>query len=377
MNTSTQRNSNPISVVTVVGARPNFVKLAALHGALSKRPECQHTIIHTGQHYDFKMNETFFQELRLPNPHYHLAIGSGSHAKQVGNTMIELEKTLNELRPDWTLVVGDVNATMATSICAKKLGLKLGHVEAGLRSCDWNMPEEINRIVTDRLSDALFVSEISGQKNLLNEGIEKNRIIFTGNVMIDTLYQCLPMIEKREVIRRLRLTMRNYSVVTMHRPSNIDDPNRFKAWMSSFEKLSQEMPIVFPVHPRTRQQMKELDYHAKTGDLRIIEPLGYLDMLALMKNARIVLTDSGGIQEETTALGVPCLTLRDNTERPITIEEGTNCLVGSNPDRLKDFWEAALKQKPGAKQPQGWDGKAALRIADFVINEPDFPLRMT
>lgn len=375
MNNKIHQHSNTISVVTIVGARPNFVKLAALHEALSKRPECQHTIIHTGQHYDFKMNEAFFQELCLPNPHYHLAIGSGSHAEQVGNTMIALERILSGLRPDWILVVGDVNATLSASICAKKLGLRLGHVEAGLRSFDWTMPEEINRIVTDRLSDALFVSEISGQKNLLHEGTEENRIIFVGNVMIDILYKCLPMIEKNEIVNKLNLAMHGYAVLTMHRPSNIDDPHRLKEWMSAFENFSQHMPIVFPVHPRTWQQMNNLDFRLSTKGLHIIEPLGYLDMLALMKNARIVLTDSGGIQEETTALGIPCLTLRDNTERPITIEEGTNSLVGSNPKRLEHYLELALSKMQQIKQPRGWDGKAAERIADFLIKNRKFSLR--
>ena len=339
-------------ILTVVGARPNFIKLAALHTAFSKHVGIKHCVVHTGQHYDCEMDEQFFRELELSEPDYHLGVGSGTQAEQVGRTMMALEPILEAERPDWVIVVGDVNATAAAAIVTKKAGLRLAHVEAGLRSFDWTMPEEINRVITDRLSDLLFVSEPSGIENLKAEGVEESRCCFVGNVMIDTLLRCLPLIENRDVLNRFDVRHGRYAVITIHRPSNTDSLGRLRSWMLTLEKLADQIPIIFPVHPRTRKRLSELGYAPRHSQLMLIEPLGYLDMIALMKNARVVLTDSGGMQEETTALGVQCLTLRDNTERPVTIHSGTNQLVGSDPTRLLEVWEDVLRQRPDPRMPE-------------------------
>lgn len=354
-------------LLTVVGARPNFIKLCALHSAFRERSDIEHCIIHTGQHYDYEMNEFFFQELKLPDPDHHLGVGSGTVPEQLGQTMMALEPILEAERPDWVIVVGDVNATAATAIVAKQTGLPLAHVEAGLRSFDWSMPEEINRMVTDRLADLLFVSEPSGVKNLREEGVEDQRIHWVGNVMIDTLLQCLPMVENRDTGKRFGVRPKAYAVVTIHRPSNTEPPERLRDWMRALEQVAEQMPIIFPIHPRTQKVLDALGYVPKQNRLQLTKPVGYLDMLALMKDARIVLTDSGGIQEETTALAVPCLTLRDNTERPATLQAGTNTLVGSDPSRLPAAWEKALRKPLKPQRPEKWDGRAGQRIAEQLI----------
>lgn len=363
-----------MKLLTVVGARPNFIKLAALHHAFQDYPSLSHIMVHTGQHYDFSMSEAFFQELAIPTPHYHLGIGSGTHAEQVGKTMIALEPILAHEQPDWTLVVGDVNATVATALTAKKLGLRLAHVEAGLRSFDWSMPEEINRVVTDRLADLLFVSDPSGIDHLRTEGVEPERIVFVGNVMIDTLFRYLPLAKNRRGYVQYHLTPGGYAVVTLHRPSNVDDPDRLKEWMDAFEEIAKEIPLLFPVHPRTQMRLKEMGW-GEGRKVRLLGQLGYLDMIGLLAEARLVLTDSGGIQEETTALGVPCLTLRDNTERPITVTEGTNRVIGADPRKLLVAIRETLAKPPALRRPEKWDGKAAERIAAFLLASKDMPLR--
>jgi len=364
-----------MKVSSIVGARPNFTKLAALEFAFRKRPEIQHVIIHTGQHYDELMSSRFFEDLEIREPDYQLNVGSGSQAEQVGRTMMALEPVLAEERPDWVVVMGDVNATIATAVVAKKMSLRLAHVEAGLRSFNWAMPEEINRVVTDRLADLLFVSEPSGLDNLRAEAVEEERLRFVGNVMIDTLMRCLPIVERRDVAGHIGVSSGEYVTATIHRPSNTDSPERLRAWMLALEDVAARLPVVFPVHPRTREKLGELRYEPRSAELRLIEPLGYLDMLALMKNARVVLTDSGGMQEEATALGVACLTLRDETERPVTIQCGTNRLVGSNPDRLPEFLDEALRAPLKHRMPEKWDGKAAERIAEELLSCRALPLR--
>jgi UDP-N-acetylglucosamine 2-epimerase (non-hydrolysing) len=362
-------------ILTVIGARPNFIKLSALHTAFSNHIDIEHTIVHTEQHYDYELNDLFFQELHLPDPDYHLGIGSGTHAEQVAHTMLAIEPVLDTQRPDWVIVVGDVNATIAVAITAKKMGLRLAHVEAGLRSFDWSMPEEINRVVTDRLSDLLFVSEPSGVENLLAEGTEKDRVYFVGNVMIDTLLQSLPLAEKRNILDRFGVRPGEYAVITIHRPSNTDSDERLQAWMETLDGLADQMPVIFPVHLRTQKRLDEMTYKPSNAQFLLIRPLGYLDMIALMRYARVVMTDSGGIQEETTALGVPCLTLRDNTERPITIHSGTNRLVGSNPIQLLDVWESTLRQALDPRIPEKWDGRTAERIIESLYTCSSSPLR--
>lgn len=365
----------PVTVLTIVGARPNFIKLAALHRAFTQHPDIEHIIVHTGQHYDQVMNEQFFQELKIPEPNYHLGIGSGTHAEQIGRTMISLEPILQKISPHWLVLVGDVNATLAGAVVGKKLGLRIAHVEAGLRSGDWNMPEEINRVVTDRLCDLLLTTEVSAVDNLKKEGVEENRIHFVGNVMIDTLLSSLPLTEGREVLTKSGLKAEEYALVTMHRPSNTDPQGLLLGWMKAFEDLAGHIPVVFPVHPRTRKRLEEELYQKRAKNLILLPPQGYLDMLTLIRYARVVMTDSGGIQEESTVLGVPCLTLRDNTERPITIHSGTNRLIGARPDRLKAEAMKVLSSKIEKKIPEMWDGKAGERIAEILLSNADIPKR--
>jgi UDP-N-acetylglucosamine 2-epimerase (non-hydrolysing) len=356
-----------MKILSIVGARPNFVKLAAIHTALQKKSSASHLIVHTGQHYDFSMNEQFFQDFQLPQPDFHLGIGSGSPAQQIGNTMIALEPVLSQIFPDWVIVVGDVNATIAGAIVAKKLNIRLAHVEAGLRSKDWTMPEETNRIITDRLSDVMYVSEESGIENLRSEGVEESRIVFVGNVMIDTLLQCLPIVESRDTLIQLGVQVGHYVVVTLHRPSNTDEPKHLLAWMKLFEQIADDLPVVFPVHPRTQNRLTEFGYLARHPKLILTKPQSYLDMLALLRSAKAVLTDSGGVQEETTALGVPCFTLRDNTERPVTITQGTNHLVGSIPEKIYPIFKSANDYPVQPHRPALWDGHSAERIVEHLL----------
>lgn len=352
-------------VLTVVGARPNFIKLSALHRGLATLPDTNHCVVHTGQHYDFEMNEQFFQELRMPEPRHHLGIGSGSHAEQVGRTMMAIEPILSAERPDWTCVVGDVNAAAATAITAKKLHLRVCHVEAGLRSNDWRMPEEINRVLTDRISDLLLVTEPSGLENLRAEAVSEDRVVYVGNPMIDTLFHGLELSAGRSTLADLGLEQGGYGLVTMHRPSNTDDPELLRGWMRALVAVAAKLPLIFPVHPRTQARLEALGDAPASDNLRLLQPAGYLDMVALLAGAKMVLTDSGGIQEETTALGVPCLTLRENTERPVTVTLGTNTLLGADPSALVPAVDRILAGGDGrqAQRPEGWDGQAGPRIA--------------
>jgi UDP-N-acetylglucosamine 2-epimerase (non-hydrolysing) len=355
-----------MKILSVVGARPNFMKIAPLLWEMHRHAGIATFLVHTGQHYDERMSRHFFEELNIPRPDVDLGVGSASHAVQTAEVMKRFEPVLKEWRPDAVVVVGDVNSTIACALTAVKLGVPVAHVEAGLRSFDRDMPEEINRILTDSISRWLFVSEPSGLHNLRREGVAEDRIFFVGNVMIDTLRASRDRAESSTVLEDLRLKPQGYAVLTLHRPSNVDDPRVFDKLMTAVGLLQRELPIVFPVHPRTR---KALETHpaGNLSNLRLTEPLGYLDFLKLMAHARMVLTDSGGVQEETTVLGVPCLTLRHNTERPVTIEQGTNVLVGSSPDRILSTALRLLSVPLGEKRvPELWDGRAAERIVDVL-----------
>jgi UDP-N-acetylglucosamine 2-epimerase (non-hydrolysing) len=355
-----------IRILAVVGARPNFMKIAPLLRELRARGRFETTLVHTGQHYDAAMSADFFRDLGIPEPDVNLAIGAGSHAEQTAQVLVGIENLLVEQRPDALLLVGDVNSTVAASLAAAKLLVPIAHVEAGLRSGDRTMPEEINRLVTDTLSTWCFTTEAAGDLNLQREGVDAEKIHRVGNVMIDTLRANAEKASKRDTLERLGLEPDAYALLTLHRPSNVDDATKLAALFEALEEIHRELPVIFPVHPRTSAAIESLLGDRKPA-LRLLEPLGYLDFLRLMSRARVVLTDSGGIQEETTALGVPCLTLRDNTERPITVEEGSNILVGSDADALRRAARAVLdgKIKQG-RVPKLWDGHASARIADVL-----------
>lgn len=353
------------SIACIVGARPNFVKMAALIAELRRRPQFSVKLIHTGQHFSPEMSARFFDELELPQPDLNLGAGGGTQTEQTADIMRRIEPALSEYRPDVVLVVGDVNSTLAAALVAAKLVLPLAHVEAGLRSFDRTMPEEINRVVTDALSQWLFTTEPSAERNLLAEGIPASRIHYVGNVMIDTLLRFREKAGASRVLDELGLDPRSYALVTLHRPSNVDDGGHLRGLVEMLARLRRRVPVVFPVHPRTRARLEEASID--TGGLLLTPPLPYLDFLRLMSAARLVLTDSGGIQEETTILGVPCLTLRDNTERPITLEQGTNCLAGTVPDQiLRAAHRVLADPMPAPAWPRLWDGKASARIADVL-----------
>jgi UDP-N-acetylglucosamine 2-epimerase (non-hydrolysing) len=358
-------------IISVVGARPNFMKVAPLHKEFLKhKDKIVHLICHTGQHYDEKMSKVFFEELELPKPDFYLGVGSGSHAEQTARVMIEFEKVLLAEKPDLIIVVGDVNSTIACSLVAVKMGIKIAHVEAGLRSFDRTMPEEINRILTDSISDFLFVTEKSGLDNLIKEGVPCSKIHFVGNVMIDSLLHYLPEAEKSGVLEEYRLEKGRYILVTMHRPSNVDTREGLEGIVTLLNKLAEKKPVLFPVHPRTKQSLEKFGIFTGTGlseNIIITGPIGYIDFLCLTKNAELVLTDSGGIQEETTCLGVQCITLRDNTERPVTVDVGTNHLAGTDYSKVLTCAEEILKGKvKRGACPELWDGKAAERIYNFL-----------
>ena len=360
-----------IKIICVCGARPNFMKIAPLMKAFKENRHFEPFLVHTGQHYDEKMSNLFFDELGIPKPDINLEVGSGSHAQQTAEIMRRFEPIVLERKPDYVLVVGDVNSTIACGLVAVKLGIKLIHVEAGLRSFDHDMPEEINRILTDRISDLLFVTEQSGVDNLRNEGVDSNKVHLVGNVMIDTLLANKEKAEKSDVLKRLGLSKGKYAVITLHRPSNVDDMTRFGEIVTAFETIEKEIKLVFPIHPRTRNNIKGTNLEKRVGamnNLLLLEPVGYLDFLCLTSNAALVMTDSGGIQEETTILGVPCMTLRENTERPVTITEGTNRLVRiTSEDILKNYRQImAGREGYKSKVPKFWDGKAAARIANII-----------
>ncbi|MGE5112780.1 MAG: non-hydrolyzing UDP-N-acetylglucosamine 2-epimerase [Acidobacteriaceae bacterium] len=354
-----------MQILHVVGARPNFMKVAPVHRALASCAGVKQMLVHTGQHYDVNMSDVFFQQLSIPAPDVNLGVGSGSHGKQTAEIMIGFEALVQERRPDLVLVYGDVNSTAAAALVCAKLGIQIGHVEAGLRSFDRTMPEEINRLVTDQLSDMLFTPSEDGDWNLEKEGIAKEKIFLVGNVMIDTLVRLLPLAEKVS----LDGLPKEYALVTLHRPSNVDEPASLRGLLDALGKISSRIAVVFPVHPRTRQRIKDLAVNLPASDrLLLLEPKPYIDFLAMQRRATAVITDSGGIQEETTYLGIPCITVRENTERPVTVSEGTNVLVGRDLERLRSELEKILdgKRKPH-RIPALWDGKASERIADIIV----------
>ncbi len=364
----------------IAGARPNFMKIAPIVQAILRGTEqytksernLQFDIVHTGQHYDNNMSEIFFEDLGIPESRYNLEVGSGTHAEQTAKIMIEYEKVLINSEPELIIVVGDVNSTIACSLTARKMGIPVGHVEAGLRSFDMGMPEEINRKLTDAISDLLFVTEESGLTNLRREGIEKNKIHFVGNVMIDTLLKHLDKLncgkyELNDQIENFATKNEKYAVLTLHRPSNVDNRDTFERIWGALYEVSGDIPILFPTHPRTKSRIEESKVAAAA--ITTIDPIGYMDMLHAVQGATLVLTDSGGLQEETTALGVPCMTIRENTERPSTIDIGTNYLVGTDPERILSVARQILdgNAKEG-KVPPLWDGKAAERIVDVIMD---------
>jgi len=350
-------------IINVVGARPNFVKMAPILHEM-KRRGLPGLLVHTGQHYDRRMSDVFFEELDMPEPDVHLGVGSGSHAVQTAQVMTAFEPVLLERKPALVLVAGDVNSTLACALTAAKLHVPVGHVEAGLRSFDRTMPEEVNRVLTDHLADLLLVTEPSGRENLLREGIAAEKIHFVGNTMIDTLEKTLPAALQKTPWNRFGFEKGGYALVTLHRPANVDDPAVLENILEALETIARKAPVLLTAHPRTVERMKRL--RAQPENLQVVPPLGYLDFLGMMAGARLVLTDSGGIQEETTALGVPCLTMRENTERPVTITEGTNLLAGTSGPQILSAAEKILAAPPQGRRPHLWDGKAALRAVDAV-----------
>ena len=362
-----------INVLNIVGARPNFMKIAPIVREMRRREnDFEPLIVHTGQHYDEAMSDAFFSDLGIPKPDFHLEVGSHSHAVQTAKIMMAFEPVILKEKPDWVLVVGDVNSTIACALVCAKLGVKVAHVEAGLRSRDRTMPEEINRILTDSISDLLLTTSQDADENLKQEGVAEEKISFVGNVMIDSLFYSLEKSKDSSIREDLDLIGKDYAALTLHRPSNVDEKEIFSGLLDALTEISEKLPILFPVHPRTAQRLQEFGFSEKVenSNIKIIEPLGYLDFLRLYSGARLVLTDSGGLQEETTALGIPCLTLRENTERPITIEMGTNKLVGTNPEKIKESAFAILGRENSSKEakiPPLWDGKAAERICKTLL----------
>lgn len=364
-----------IKIVNVVGARPNFVKIAPILEAMNKAAGVINPLlVHTGQHYDYEMDRAFFEDLSIPDADISLGVGSGSHAQQTAAIMIAFEKYCLAEQPDLVLVVGDVNSTIACTLAAKKLVIPVAHVEAGLRSGDMSMPEEVNRRCTDAITDILFATEPSGVENLLREGHKERNVHLVGNVMIDTLFKHREAAAALAISDRLELTRGNYGVVTLHRPSNTDDPTILGDLLHTLIELSQRLPFVFPMHPRTRASIDNFGFSSlvegsAAKDLRVVEPLRYLEFISLLQSARIVVTDSGGLQEETTALGIPCLTMRDNTERPITCEQGTNRLIGQKASNLRSRVLDELQKTPPKKpRIEYWDGHAADRIVARLLS---------
>jgi UDP-N-acetylglucosamine 2-epimerase (non-hydrolysing) len=354
-----------VNLFHIIGARPNFMKVAPVLNALKGRENVVQTLVHTGQHYDVNMSDVFFQQLGMPAPDVNLAVGSGTHAKQTAEIMIRLEPLVVERQPDIVLVYGDVNSTVATALVCAKLGVRVGHVEAGLRSFDRTMPEEINRLVTDHLADLLFTPSQDGDGNLQREGIPAEKIFCVGNVMIDSLVRLLPLARESKTDG----LPDRYALVTLHRPANVDDSVTLKGLLESLLEVNRDLAVVFPAHPRTRKRIA--DFGLNAGQLRLLDPLPYVDFLGLQSRATVVITDSGGIQEETTYLGVPCLTVRENTERPITVSMGTNVLVGRDREKLRSELSRVLggKAKQGTVPPL-WDGHAGERIADILVGRP-------
>lgn len=364
--------SRPLKIINIVGARPNLPKIAPLIRQMRRHPEIEPILVHTGQHYDDQLSDVFFRQMGIPAPDVNLAVGSGSHAVQTAEVLKRIEPVLIEHEPDLVVVVGDVNSTIAVSLAAVKLGIPVAHVEAGLRSFDRSMPEEINRILTDAIADYLFVTEEDAIEHLLKEGRPRSSIHFVGNVMIDSLRHFLPIAQESRIGHDLGLMQgqdwRRFAVLTLHRPSNVDSLETLAGLLGAIDTIAADLPVIFPVHPRTQQRLAQAGsvHHPQ---LRLIPPIGYLDFLCLLSKATLVLTDSGGIQEETTALGVPCLTLRENTERPVTTSEGTNLLVGTDPRKILAAAQNILAGKSKAgRVPPLWDGKAAERIVEILIS---------
>lgn len=361
--------ARPFHILSVAGARPNFMKIAPIVSELAKHPSAfRSTLVHTGQHYDDKLSQVFFDDLMIPRPDVNLNVGSGSHAQQTAAIIAAFEPALLAQRADLVLVVGDVNSTFACALVAVKLGIPVAHVEAGLRSFDRSMPEEINRVLTDQISDLLFTTEDSAQTNLQREGVDPGKVHFVGNVMIDTLLAHRARADALDVPARLGLPRGQYAVLTLHRPSNVDDPAVFERLMGALTVIGRDLPIIFPVHPRTRPMVGRSPAASRLvdeGRLRLIDPLGYLEFIGLLGASRVALTDSGGLQEETTILRVPCLTFRDNTERPITLQYG-NRLVGTDPVRILAGWAEIGQPLAERGIPALWDGGAACRIVDIL-----------
>ena len=359
-----------MKILNVVGARPNFVKIASIMSAYRNAPGIRPLLVHTGQHYDEALSDLFFKQLDIPKPDINLGVGSGSQAVQTADIMKAFEPVMLQHKPDAVLVVGDVNSTIACGLVAVKLGAKLIHVEAGLRSFDRTMPEEINRVLTDAISDFLFCTEQSGVDQLLREGIQRGRIFLVGNVMIDTMLRHRAKAETSRILELQGLKPREYAVLTLHRPANVDDPAVFGKILDALEQIQKDMPIIFPMHPRTRANLTRTDLGKRTEQmpgLRIMDPVGYLDFLKLMAHARLLLTDSGGVQEEATILQVPCLTLRDNTERPSTVDAGANQIVGREPAKILAAYRRVMDQpRLTIRTPPFWDGRAAERIVRIL-----------
>ncbi|MEX0875741.1 MAG: UDP-N-acetylglucosamine 2-epimerase (non-hydrolyzing) [Actinomycetota bacterium] len=365
-----------MKVLHVAGARPNFMKVAPVLRALSSR-DVLVPLVHTGQHYDKNMSEAFFTELGLPEPNAYLEVGSATHAVQTARVMERFEPVLTQVKPDLVVVVGDVNSTLAAALTCAKLGVPVAHVEAGLRSFDRTMPEEINRVLTDQISELLFTTSPEAEDNLVREGVDAGRVHFVGNPMIDSLERHRPRAESSDILDRIGVEKQKYALVTLHRPSNVDDPEILRRILEALREVSEDVPVLFPAHPRTQKMVRTfgleelVDLEAERsgfGRVSCVEPVPYIDFLRLMMDASVVLTDSGGIQEETTVLGVPCLTVRENTERPITVEMGTNRLVGADPEAItKAAVEAVRGPRPEAKRPPLWDGQAGERIADVIV----------
>ena len=356
-------------ILLVVGARPNFMKIAPLYSELERRGLPQ-LLLHTGQHYDENMSKIFFDDLGLPEPDIFLGVGSGSHATQTASIMVKFEEVCLEVKPSIVVVVGDVNSTLACTIVAKKMNIPTAHVEAGLRSGDMKMPEEVNRILTDAVADILLTPSIDGNENLIREGRKEEDIFFVGNIMIDSLKYCLERSSENGIFEKLNIQKGEYGVLTLHRPSNVDNASSMESILEALMEIGKIIEIVFPMHPRTRKSMERMGLSNRLlgiPNIRIVEPLGYLEFISIVSNSRVVLTDSGGLQEETTFLKIPCITLRKTTERPITVTDGTNKIVGNKSDHIIEAFNESIKENYSHKDDLPlWDGSTAVRIADII-----------
>ncbi|TNE55988.1 MAG: UDP-N-acetylglucosamine 2-epimerase (non-hydrolyzing) [Bacteroidetes bacterium] len=360
-----------MKVINVVGTRPNFMKIAPIIREMNRFPQLEQLLVHTGQHYDHQLSHSFFEELQIPEPDINLNIGSDTHAKQVARIMSAFEDVCDDFQPDVILVVGDVNSTMACTLVAVKKGIKVIHVEAGIRSGDLSMPEEINRLVTDSIAQYLMPPSRDAVDNLLKEGRTPEQILMVGNVMIDTLLHSQMEIDRSDIVQKLELSTGNYVTLTLHRPSNVDHEDKFRSILDALKEIQKEIPVVFPIHPRTKKMLEQFGLDKELEqmpNLHLTNPLGYFDFGRLVRDSRFVLTDSGGIQEETTYYGIPCITLRENTERPVTITEGTNELVGADRDKILEHFRTIMSGnwKRGGI-PELWDGQSAQRIVDFIL----------